>query len=172
MRLGTLAGVVLALAAPVTADAMVFHLTYTTSVDATSGPAQSLDALITADSSGYGDNGFFVTGISGTRGTQALTFNDNFDEIYYPSNSSGNYVDNFGLTFFAGSTLYQFYKGDGDFAYHEYDGSTGRIVFNTSVSLTPVSAVPEPESWAFMVVGLGLAGGMARTRKRTTTLAI
>lgn len=32
-------------------------------------------------------------------------------------------------------------------------------------------AIPEPASWAMMVVGLGMVGGSARYRRRRTTLA-
>ena len=169
----------LALAAPALfaagpADAAVFHLTYNTYVDSTSGPSVALDALITADPSGYGDDGYFVTAISGTRGSEALTFNDNFDEIFYPANTAGDFVDSFGLSFFAGATLYQFYKnGQGDFAYHEYDGLTGRLVFSDAVSLTPAAAsdVPEPASWLMMIGGFGLIGSTLRRRPRAVSEA-
>lgn len=35
-----------------------------------------------------------------------------------------------------------------------------------SLFVSPVLAVPEPESWALMIAGMGLAGGVLRGRKR------
>lgn len=156
--------------------AETFHLTYTTFADSTSGPAVTVNATITAEGSGFGDNGFFVTGISGTRGSEAISFNDNFDEIFFPGQADGTIVDGFGLTFFAGGLLYNFYRnGAGDFAYHEFENGdpfgVGRIVFANTVSLTRVDAVPEPASWAMMIAGFGIVGGTARYRMRRTKIA-
>lgn len=47
-------------------------------------------------------------------------------------------------------------------------GTTG--VFNFD-NLTSVSAIPEPESWAMMIVGFGCAGWAMRRRKRPAAMA-
>lgn len=39
---------------------------------------------------------------------------------------------------------------------------------NVKATFTLLPAVPEPTTWAMMVVGFGLAGGILRSRKRTT----
>lgn len=42
-----------------------------------------------------------------------------------------------------------------------------RDVFDYNVSITLISAVPEPAAWAMMIAGFGMAGAMARHRRRT-----
>lgn len=39
------------------------------------------------------------------------------------------------------------------------------VSFASSVSLTEVSAVPEPATWAFMILGFGAIGGALRRRR-------
>jgi hypothetical protein len=164
----------LTLAAPGIADAAVFHLNYTTLQDSTSGPATTVDAILTTDDGEfYGGTGYQVLGISGTRGVDAITFDTSTfnDEIFFPANASGNVVDEFGLDFIAGGVTYNLYKFTTDFAYHEFDGGTGRIVFNDSLTLTQVRAVPEPASWALMVAGFGAVGGAMRRRPARGAMA-
>nr|WP_309644373.1 PEPxxWA-CTERM sorting domain-containing protein [Phenylobacterium sp.] len=44
----------------------------------------------------------------------------------------------------------------------------GRTAFVTATSsLIPAAAVPEPATWAMMIVGFGLVGGAVRQRRRT-----
>ncbi len=59
-------------------------------------------------------------------------------------------------------------------------GATTLLTFsNTSfadgidpiVDNVSVSAVPEPAAWAFMILGVAMAGGMARARRRPATAA-
>ncbi len=40
-----------------------------------------------------------------------------------------------------------------------------------SLTVQQVAAVPEPASWAMMLTGFGLVGGMMRYRRRTTTMS-
>jgi hypothetical protein len=152
------------------AEAASFHLVYTTSVDAVSGPAKTIDAtILTDDGSFFGSNGYLVTGISGTRGSDALVYNDNLDEIFYPGNGAGDIVDSFGLTFYAGGVLYNLYKGGaGDSFYHEFDGSTGRLISTRAITLLPsaMAAVPEPATWALMLAGFAMIGIGLRRRLR------
>jgi hypothetical protein len=152
--------------------AQIFHLRYVTTIDATSGPAVTVDALLTTDDGdSYGAPGYQFTSISGMRGSEAISFDPSTfnDQIYYPGDASENYVDAFGLDFIADGIIYNLSKnGSGDFAYHEFDGSTGRVVANRDISLSPTnaSAVPEPHSWAMMLGGFGLVGGALRRRAR------
>lgn len=155
--------------------AQMFHLTYTTSVDSVSGPAVSVDAILTTDDGDfYGAPGYQVTSITGTRGAAAISFDPMTlnDEIYYFGDVSGNFVDGFGLDFVADGVTYNLYRnGSGDFAYHEFDGTTGRLVFDGAIALSPAAggAVPEPTAWATMLVGFAAVG--VATRRRTTIRA-
>lgn len=42
---------------------------------------------------------------------------------------------------------------------------------NNCVSITSISAVPEPQSWALMIAGFGLLGGVLRQRKAAVAVA-
>ena len=42
---------------------------------------------------------------------------------------------------------------------------------NYSVTISAVNAVPEPASWALMIAGFGLAGGVLRTRRARVAFA-
>lgn len=41
------------------------------------------------------------------------------------------------------------------------------FIDNVSVTLAPLAAVPEPETWALTTMGIGLMGALLRRRKRT-----
>ena len=47
----------------------------------------------------------------------------------------------------------------------------GSTQYSGSISDFSVTAVPEPETYALMLAGLGLVGGIARRRKQKTTTA-
>jgi hypothetical protein len=168
MRALNVIGLALAVAMPAAANAaQTFHLVYTTSVDATSGPAVTLDAHVTTDDGQfYGAPGYLVTGISGTRDGQAISFFDNLDELFYPGNSGGKHFDDFGLTYLVGTTSYQIYHSPSFFAYQEFGDGAVRIV--TDLSVTPERAAPVPEAatWATMLLGLGIVGGALRRGRR------
>jgi hypothetical protein len=46
--------------------------------------------------------------------------------------------------------------------------STGGSSYSSSASLATVSAVPEPTTWAMMLLGMSLVAGTARYRRRST----
>ena len=141
-------------------------------MDSASGPAVAVDSLITTDDGEfYGAPGYRVTAMTGTRGADAISFDPSTfnDEIYFPGDAGGNYVDGFGLDFMAGGVIYNLYRnGSGDFAYHEFDGAIGRLIADRNISLTLVDggSVPEPATWAMMVGGFGIVGAAMRRRKR------
>lgn len=54
-------------------------------------------------------------------------------------------------------------------SYGEVFGAPAKLVFK--VNDAPVGGVPEPASWALMILGFGIAGAAARTRKTAVTFA-
>jgi len=51
-------------------------------------------------------------------------------------------------------------------------GHTGYVYLDGFGNVTPPAAVPEPATWAMMLLGFGMMGGAIRYRRRSTTLAI
>ncbi len=45
------------------------------------------------------------------------------------------------------------------------------VLFDNITVATPTSAVPEPTTWAMMIMGFGLVGGAMRARRRSVTFA-
>jgi hypothetical protein len=72
-----------------------------------------------------------------------------------------------------GTTLqdFDFYLGKGDL---DNPFTTGLAVGNIDISsatITTISAVPEPASWAMMIGGIGLVGGVSRRRAKVSRIA-
>jgi hypothetical protein len=63
--------------------------------------------------------------------------------------------------------------GNGRFGFYNYSQASVEYAGITNVVLPPPpSAVPEPASWALMIAGFGLAGGMMRARRRAIAFAV
>jgi hypothetical protein len=56
--------------------------------------------------------------------------------------------------------------GLGDLNYNDYAFVIPNLTFSTTVA--PPSAVPEPTTWAMMLIGFGATGGALRSRRRPT----
>ena len=82
-------------------------------------------------------------------------------------NGSGN--GNYALRFTGGNTLYTGYAtviSDGD-------GNVGGLIDSITFEAAAVPAVPEPSTWAMMILGLGLVGSeMRRRRRQSRSLAL
>jgi hypothetical protein len=55
--------------------------------------------------------------------------------------------------------------------YHDYSAGSYRLTFDGSGTVTPTPGVPEPATWAMMIGGMGLVGGVMRRRVRTVVYA-
>ena len=112
------------------------------SVDGVSG-------AITSFTPGSGNDGVFI-----------------WDNIVYPAATP--HIDNPGLLFDVGSTEFNIYNSAGGFpngdiianANNNFGGSSG--TFN-------LTAVPEPATWAMMLVGFGGLGVAMRSRRKMAT---
>ncbi len=69
-------------------------------------------------------------------------------------------------TFRLGPGDYSIFVGGADYG-GQFGGTTATSAYGVSVSLN-VAAVPEPETYALMLVGLGLTGLVARRRHHGT----
>lgn len=84
--------------------------------------------------------------------------------LYSFFNSDIGYDDAYSIP--VGTPLYQETKFEN--AYLDLEGGkpSGNI-FNYSLTVTQISAVPEPATWAMMIAGFGLAGTALRSRRLT-----
>jgi hypothetical protein len=127
--------------------------------------------------------GFMVVGIAGTANGQTITgLNDfeNPDDFVFPPNTPTHIgVDSNGFGFtVADGTEYNLYEDDGIFNTAPFEcgvvycliSSTAPTIALTSFSVTFAAGVPEPATWAMMVLGLGGLGAALRSRRRPVAL--
>ena len=62
---------------------------------------------------------------------------------------------------------FQIFQGMGTFI-DESENSTEYTFNTTSMNIKPLSAVPEPATWAMMLLGFGMTGAAMRYRRRAT----
>lgn len=160
----------MALAAP--ASAGTFIITFVTN-QALLGPAQSGTATITTSdtltTSSQNRMGYMITGISGMLGTSAITGLSGFqgsDNYFY---TTGSFVDGSGLGFTtAGGTSASLYFAS---AASRYQLTTTNPFSTGYVTATATPAVPEPATWAMMLIGFGSVGVALRRRAARATVA-
>ena len=61
--------------------------------------------------------------------------------------------------------------GDG-IAYQDFFGSRGQVASDLAFTLNGTPGVPEPATWAMMLLGFGFVGGAMRTARRRQKIAI
>ena len=151
----------------------------------------TLNVAVIACSGGYSDN-LLQTSLTNPTGIAALVAlgapgSGTFLEPKLEGLSSGTGIINFG-TLLTGMTVFGFHAGgagDGDQGtfFFQFDAGTGVDVItitdrlnsnatglsNAALFQTGASAVPEPSSWAMMLMGFGAMGVSLRRRRRVTT---
>ncbi|MDP1027068.1 PEPxxWA-CTERM sorting domain-containing protein [Sphingomonas sp. KR1UV-12] len=156
------------------------------------GSSFNIDATLTttdsSDNVGYSNNtGYLITGITGTvkpagNGNNVQTINGLSAVGTYPvdgvvSNdnilkTTAPYFDLAGVSFTTaqgGSPFNLYYDGGYLFIRGRNQNNTGSF---TSVTISEITAaVPEPATWAMMLVGFGMVAGAARYRRRSTKAA-
>ncbi len=167
MKKFLIAAAVAAAAVTAPASAATYLLNYT----ATSGtplPTTATLTITTANTLNMA-GGYDILSASGTVNGVAITGlagvnppGFNTDNVYFaadPILSSGG----FGWNSAGGITGNLWGNGPGAYSLYQFDG--GGYTIATDGVLT-VSQVPEPASWALMVVGFGLVGAFSRRRSQ------
>ncbi|WP_240047704.1 PEPxxWA-CTERM sorting domain-containing protein [Sphingomonas panacisoli] len=107
--------------------------------------------------------GYVITGISGMLNMSAITGLSGFqgsDNYFYTTDS---FVDGSGLGFTtAGGTSASLYFAS---AAQKYQLTSVSPFTTGYVAATATPAVPEPATWAMMLIGFGAVGGALRRRK-------
>jgi len=169
----------IAVAAPASAGNFIFTYSGT---NPTNGAFTATGTLTTSNTATTvnGRQAFLITGITGTRNGSAITglipAGTDFggvaiDNYLY---ATGPYLTDAGFGFSVAGTgnLYNPYYFGG--AYQEYVRTAAGADFqNTSgitFTLTAVTGgVPEPATWAMMLIGFGAVGGVLRRRPSVAT---
>lgn len=127
----------------------------TTSQILTANGDESFDVILAAPTTALGMN-LFLNDL----GDATVTFYDSTDNILGTT------------TYFSAADNFQFLGLVGDpgesIARFTFESTLGRSV-NTGIdNLYAVTAVPEPATWAFMIVGFGLVGGAMRKQRKAS----
>jgi hypothetical protein len=157
-KIGTLfaACALLGATATVPASAAVYDFTYTGSL--------SGDLIITTSDTLDAVGGFDITGVSGTFGGDAITGLFNNPNQPNPSANSHFTWDTYNVF----DAIADASGGTADTPYGLIVASTGVETFGNG---TLIAAVPEPSTWAMMILGFFGLGFMAYRNKSTLRLA-
>ncbi|TFU03828.1 PEP-CTERM sorting domain-containing protein [Polymorphobacter arshaanensis] len=99
---------------------------------------------------------------------------DNFGEVFLNGNQVGGTITGFGSLSPFGTNSNFFVAGLNtlSFVLHNEGGPEAFQVAGLTVTAAPLAgAVPEPASWALMLVGFGMTGAAVRRRSRAMTVA-
>jgi hypothetical protein len=163
------------------AKAALFDFSYSLpTTDTADFPSGTTSASGTITGTDQGGGTFLATNITGTWNGETITglapvgSEGNNDNLLFPS--SYRVVDLNGLTFFVagpiagdtGSDQVNIYSNID--AYTDASAATG---YSTDFTLTAVSAVPEPSTWAMMILGFAGVGFMVyRRRNQASALTV
>jgi hypothetical protein len=105
-----------------------------------------------------------------------------YDNLFYPGGSpqtatdypfSGGFLDIYGLVFTTSSNIAVNFWSNGDLGGLSYGaGFTDGIDVLGYVGDISVSAVPEPATWAMMILGVAVAGGSLRRRQHASVAKV
>ena len=141
------------------------------------GSGQAVTALmatLTAGAAGFSPTGAATlvanpSGQTQTSSSGSFVYDDLYDGTTGTHLATG--FTNGGLLFTVGGVEYNLFNAGGG-AYTLYEQFTnGGPGTNETVSLNVTSAVPEAGTWAFILLGFAVVGGVMRTRARAASVS-
>lgn len=161
----TLAAAILATACASSASATALSFSYTTqSGIVAQGIVEATDL-----------GGFYsVDNVTGTRDGAAITGYDFFDATPQSFTYAGGQASDVDFSYYVGADNYEIrWPGNGssfgtEFSTDVSGGVTSLLVTSFSLSPAATAAVPEPATWAMMMLGLGAIGTVMRRRHRVS----
>ena len=165
-----------AIVASAPASAAMFDFTFDTTDTLFGGDSQTIRGTFTTTDTPvdrFGFMGLAITGISGTINGAAITgLSDNFGNPFYYITTGPTFLDGSGVRFNAGPAMNIAFFHQDNVANDRYrvNGNGTISAFGTATSRpSAVAAVPEPATWAMMLVGFGMMGAAMRYRRRSMT---
>jgi hypothetical protein len=144
-------------------------------VEYTGTGGNTVKLLIQTTNSTLPGNGYAIVSVSGlingstnVTGIGPINLNGFLtDNVFYPS--ADPTFTQFGVGFLSPGFTYNLW-GDapGAYSFYAYNGSSYTIQSTGSVTVT---AIPEPATWAMMLLGFGMVGAGVRYRRRSTKVA-
>lgn len=119
---------------------------------------------------GLGLTGGAVTSekLEGLNGLKTINFNTFLTGLTYVGLHFGGANGGIGV----GESATAFYKFDAGLGLDaftiDFDGSSNAVLFATGLPTDVTTAVPEPASWAMMILATGMAGASLRGKRRAT----
>ncbi|MFS0771165.1 PEPxxWA-CTERM sorting domain-containing protein [Sphingomonas sp. 1P08PE] len=179
MRMALTMAAVFAAMSATQASAAQFAFQFTTVSTAFGGPDQNGSGVFTTSdvaTTVEGRTAFAITGISGQINNVAISGltpeSTSLIPTYYYFTQGATFLNGTGVRFDAGD-----FKGISFFAPDFADSpryrirGNGTILANVTATSSAVGPVPEPATWAMMLVGFSMVGAATRYRRRSAKVA-
>lgn len=155
------------------ASAAQFNFNFVTTSTLFGGAAQNGSGTFTTSDNAMtveGRNAFAITGITGQINNVAISgltsVSVSLVPTYYYFTEGPTFLSGTGVNFDAGAFQnIKFYAPSANPGTYVIQGN-GTILANVNATSSAVAAVPEPASWAMMILGMGAIGFALRSRTR------
>ena len=173
MKKLTLAAAAFAVLTAVPANAAEYIFNYQSTSSLFGSPPQTLEGVFTTSDvpvQRFGETAFAITDIRGTLNGAAITglFAAPGNPTYYYFTTGGTFLDGSGVRFNAGgfTNVAFFQPSVGPADQYRINGGGGISTLGNASSSLVSGAVPEPATWAMMLLGFGFVGAAMRSARR------